>query len=349
MVEQELSIINVEDEYSRSRFGRLLCEGSDWKTPIFLDAGGIKNERVMASPIIDLDFYNADRTSDDDGVVILDDPIVLKKAASVRSKSRKRNIRKLSIASPPIVIEIGESSDQSTSSRSSSDEEKKPETVFCCTICFEPKSVSETFTLMTGCSHTFCADCIEQYIASKIQANTPKITCPNPDCKDGYLKPENCHSILPPDVFERWCATLCEALLFGSSAFYCPFKDCSAPLLNEVEEGSGDASSSNHLQSIRESECPHCSRLFCASCKVPWHAGFSCEEFQKLGDNERSQEDLSLLKMAKKMKWQRCPKCKVVVDRIDGCMFMKCRCGFTFCYGCGTEMVINHYCKKCNR
>ncbi|KAM7280166.1 hypothetical protein ACFE04_007300 [Oxalis oulophora] len=27
---------------------------------------------------------------------------------------------------------------------------------------------------------------------------------------------------------------------------------------------------------IKESECPYCRRLFCAQCKVPWHAGVQC-------------------------------------------------------------------------
>lgn len=341
------SITNVEEEYFRRRSRKIQCTGSDWKTPIILDAGGIKNERVLAFPIIDLDQYNDDQVRDDDqdDVFIVDDPKLLKKISF--SSRFDKNIRKLSFSSPQTVIEIGESSNQytsnSSSKRRSNNEKKKSQIPFCCAICFEPKPVSETFTLITGCSHTYCTACIKQYIASKIQENRSKITCPNPDCKNGFLKAEDCHSILPPEVFDRWCTVLCEALLFGSSAFYCPFEDCSAPLLTEVEENS----SSIILQEIRQSECPHCWRLFCAHCKVPWHAGFSCEDFQQLESDERNQGTLSILNMAKEMKWQRCPKCKIIVDKIDGCMFMKCRCGFAFCYRCGTQMITDHYCKKC--
>ena len=40
---------------------------------------------------------------------------------------------------------------------------------------------------------------------------------------------------------------------------------------------------------------------------------------------------------AKEKKWRRCPKCQVVIERIDGCDHMTCssRCGFEFCYRCG--------------
>jgi hypothetical protein len=88
----------------------------------------------------------------------------------------------------------------------------------------------------------------------------------------------------------------------GGDKFYCPFKDCSALLINDTPV------------EIRETECPHCHRLFCASCRVPGHSGIKCEEFKKLGDDENGQDDLKLRKLAKDRKWQRCPKCQMYVE-----------------------------------
>jgi E3 ubiquitin-protein ligase RNF144 len=51
----------------------------------------------------------------------------------------------------------------------------------------------------------------------------------------------------------------------------------------------------------------------------------SCREFQRLGKDERGKEDLMLRKLAKDKKWQRCPQCRMYVEKIDGCMFMRCR------------------------
>ena len=74
-----------------------------------------------------------------------------------------------------------------------------------------------------------------------------------------------------------------------------------------------------------QSECPHCFRLFCAQCKVPWHSGVNCEDFAMLGADGRGREDILLRNMAKDYQWQRCPKCKFYVERISGCMLILCR------------------------
>ncbi|KAI3908700.1 hypothetical protein MKW92_020972 [Papaver armeniacum] len=172
--------------------------------------------------------------------------------------------------------------------------------------------INEAFEIK-GCAHFYCSECIVRYVASKIQENVISIGCPEMNCQ-GVLEPEQCRSILPPEVFDRWGRAQCEALILGEQIFYCPFKDCSAPLL--VEEGQGE---------IVQSECPHCNRSFCAQCKVPWHDGIICAEFQRLDVDERGREDIMLMEVAKKNKWQRCPKCKFYVEKKSGCSAIICR------------------------
>ncbi|KAL4336790.1 hypothetical protein AHAS_Ahas12G0045400 [Arachis hypogaea] len=100
--------------------------------------------------------------------------------------------------------------------------------------------------------------------------------CPEPKCK-GILEPQNCISIIPKEVFERWENALCENLVLATSKkFYCPFKNCSAMLVND--DGN---------EVVTCPECPHCHRLFCAQCKVAWHGGIKCGEFMSLNENER--------------------------------------------------------------
>ncbi|KAK9099612.1 hypothetical protein Syun_026657 [Stephania yunnanensis] len=151
-----------------------------------------------------------------------------------------------------------------------------------------------------------------KYVASKIQENITLIHCPEPGCQ-GVLEPQFCRSILPLEVFDRWADALCEAFILRIQRCHCPYKDCSAPL--EYDEG----------MVIKESECPHCHRLFCAQCKVPWHLGIECEDFQKLNKDEREREDVMLLNLVRENKWQRCPLCRFYVERTEGCPFMKCR------------------------
>lgn len=76
---------------------------------------------------------------------------------------------------------------------------------------------------------------------------------------------------------------------------------------------------------ITQSACPNCWRMFCAQCKVPWHAGIDCFEFQKLNKDERGKEDIMLRKLAQKKRWKRCPKCRFYVEKSEGCPFMRCR------------------------
>ncbi|MQM20321.1 hypothetical protein Taro_053340 [Colocasia esculenta] len=180
-----------------------------------------------------------------------------------------------------------------------------------CGICAEAKPWAEMFP-NPNCGHIFCKQCVRRYISANLQENITAVRCLASGCGEA-LEPEHCREILPADVFDRWGMALCEATFLGWRTFYCPFKDCSAPLL---DDGEGD---------VRESECPHCHRLFCAQCGVPWHAGVECVEFQRLGDDERGSQDLMLLDMAKSKSWKRCPTCRFFVERSEGCLHMTCR------------------------
>ncbi|XP_059637122.1 E3 ubiquitin-protein ligase RSL1-like [Cornus florida] len=200
---------------------------------------------------------------------------------------------------------------------------------FICEICVEPKSHNESFSIK-GCTHSYCSDCVIKYVASKLQDNVTQIQCPVPGC-GGFLEPEHCRTILPPEVFDRWGSALCEAVIPGSEKFYCPYKDCSALLIDEPENG----------QVITRTKCPNCKRWFCAQCKVAWHARMECADFQKLNKDERDKEDIMLFKLAKRRNWIRCPNCKFYVARNKGCNHMRCRCGHNFCYKCG-ELLLNN-------
>ncbi|XP_055827109.1 E3 ubiquitin-protein ligase RSL1-like [Solanum dulcamara] len=215
-----------------------------------------------------------------------------------------------------------------------SNDNEEVDNLFTCDICVDEKPINENFKIM-GCSHSYCKECMAKYVGVKLQENVCRISCPVSGC-NGKLEPYNCRSILPKEVFDRWGDVLCEAMIMGLERFYCPFKDCSALL---IDENSSDCV-------VIQSECPECRRLFCAKCKVGWHSGLVCEEFQKLNKDEREKEDLQLMQLAKGQAWQRCPQCRMYVARSDGCAQMVCRCGCGFCYKCGAESA-NHHCKRC--
>ncbi|XP_044970990.1 uncharacterized protein LOC123431232 isoform X1 [Hordeum vulgare subsp. vulgare] len=211
--------------------------------------------------------------------------------------------------------------------------------LFGCAICMETVPSTLKF-IVNSCGHAFCSSCVAQYITAKLDDKVARIKCPKPGCEDGAVDPGSCHGIIPTDLLDKWGLLLCE-LAVGAKRIYCPHRECSALLLDDGEAGAA---------AIAEAECPHCHRLFCARCAVPWHDGFVCEEFQKLGQDERGREDLMLRRLVGREGWQRCPKCQMFVEKSEGCNYIKCRCGYSFCYRCGSELSAqNHYCNKCKR
>ncbi|KAL5201233.1 hypothetical protein ABZP36_035587 [Zizania latifolia] len=222
---------------------------------------------------------------------------------------------------------------------SDSTKKRRKRSRFKCSICMEKVPVAEQF-VVSFCAHAFCNSCIGRYVASKVGENVAVIGCPDPECKEGFVEMDPCRDIIPPELFDRWSVSLCE-LVLGEKKYYCPFKDCSALLINDND---------GTEKKIRETECPHCHRMFCARCGVPWHDGIKCKEFRKLGDGEKGDEDLMFKKLAEKKKWQRCPNCNMFVSRITGCLQIKCRCQQYFCYHCAAPMKKDRYdCKNCKR
>ncbi|CAK7336379.1 unnamed protein product [Dovyalis caffra] len=198
-----------------------------------------------------------------------------------------------------------------------------------CEICAERKESDQMFKT-ESCVHSFCNDCISRHVATKVQDSFRIVTCPGLNCR-AVLELDACRPVLTRGVIDLWEEALCEEVIDASQRFYCPFKDCSALL---VDDNEGEA--------IRESECPFCHRLFCAQCYVPWHSGIECEEFLRLNEDERGKEDLMVRELAKDKKWGRCPQCKFYVERTEGCPHMVCRCKFEFCYGCGAQWGQSH-------
>ncbi|KAJ1276825.1 hypothetical protein BS78_05G245300 [Paspalum vaginatum] len=202
-----------------------------------------------------------------------------------------------------------------------------------CKICLE--HVLDVHRTSRGCEHAFCAACLDRHISTKNLDGVSDVKCPGEYC-GSVLDPELCHGIISRETFEGWGAALCKSMVLrDSNVFYCPFKDCSEMM---VDDHGGEV--------VTESECPVCRRLFCARCRVPWHAGITCDEYEQLAPGDRGKEDLVALEMAKEKKWKRCPGCKLLVERHEGCVHINCRCDFQFCYGCGEPWGQGHSC--CN-
>ncbi|KAI5008664.1 hypothetical protein ZWY2020_009712 [Hordeum vulgare] len=125
---------------------------------------------------------------------------------------------------------------------------------FDCAICMETVPGALKFSV-GPCGHAFCRSSVAQYVAAKLDEEAARVECPHPGCVAGTVEPERCRGVIPPDLLHRWGFLLCE-LAVGAMSVYCPYRECSAPLLADAK-------------AIAEAECAHCHRLFCARCAVP--------------------------------------------------------------------------------
>ncbi|CAL5385628.1 unnamed protein product [Camellia sinensis] len=187
-----------------------------------------------------------------------------------------------------------------------------------CRICLENKQTIQMYRNQI-CSHSFCHDCTSKHIAAKIQENIKTVLCPGEDCK-AALDFDACRKIIPKEVIVQWDEFLCKSMIPKSQIIYCPFRDCSAMLVND----SGEI--------IEEINCPACKRSICARCRVPWHVEFTCKEFMRLGGKKRGKENMLVEELAKKKSWRKCPECEIYVEKTEGCSHITCRCGHEFCY-----------------
>lgn len=186
---------------------------------------------------------------------------------------------------------------------------------FTCGICFESLPNADKFR-KKNCSHSYCTHCIARYIASAAAYRRSIISCPSPGCKR-ILRPLSCRKFVAADVFVQWCDNLCDYVLSSLRASYCPYPDCSAPVLNEC---------SNF---VTRALCPQCRRLFCFKCRVEWHEGFDCKGVRK------KEEDVLFDRLVMRQGWRRCPWCRRGVDRVGGCRIIQCRLvHFFVCSSC---------------
>ncbi|KAG8964414.1 hypothetical protein FRC03_001815 [Tulasnella sp. 419] len=172
--------------------------------------------------------------------------------------------------------------------------------------------------------HRYCMVCISTYIEVELKKGSDGKTvfpmrCPECPPRTWSIPELVAERVLTAEVLEAWHF---QKLLDSIVKIYCPYPDCSA--LVEVP----------HSEDLHEATCPACQRVVCAKCRVPWHNGFSCEDYYR-----RNNADRLTYELARRAGWRRCPRCKMIVERSSGCAHMSCRCGHHFCYRCGSDYM----------
>lgn len=80
--------------------------------------------------------------------------------------------------------------------------------------------------------------------------------------------------------------------------------------------------------------CNACGFQTCVRHKLPWHPGFTCEEYDRdesqIARLEADEATAKLLSQTSKV----CPSCQQGVTKTEGCNHLLCRCGQEWCFEC---------------
>ncbi|XP_045181788.2 uncharacterized protein LOC123540640 isoform X2 [Mercenaria mercenaria] len=188
-----------------------------------------------------------------------------------------------------------------------------------CNICYDEVKLHKRIC----CDFPACDPCIEQYIETNVEQGVVKIPCLGSSC-DAFLFREEILGRLSVPMKDKYYKFLVDANK-DPKVKTCP--RCSN-ILKISDEDSQQKTKYGLLVT-----CPECRLEWCFECQAPWHKNIKCKEFRK-GDK--------LVKSWAKEKHygttnaQKCPKCKIFIERKGGCDHMICsKCDTGFCYKCG--------------
>ncbi|KAK2533926.1 hypothetical protein Q9233_004463 [Columba guinea] len=208
-----------------------------------------------------------------------------------------------------------------------------------CKLCLGEYPV-EQMTTIAQCQCIFCTLCLKQYVELLIKEGLETaISCPDAACpKRGHLQENEIECMVASEIMQRYKKLQFEReVLLDPCRTWCPSSTCQA--VCQLQESSP--------QDPQLVQCKACDIEFCSACKSNWHPGQGCQESMPISflPGEASsvfkvEEDDAPIK--------RCPKCKVYIERDEGCAQMMCKnCKHAFCWYCleslDDDFLLIHY------
>ncbi|XP_075939810.1 E3 ubiquitin-protein ligase RNF217 [Anarhichas minor] len=187
-----------------------------------------------------------------------------------------------------------------------------------CRVCLESKTIAP----LPCCRKAVCDECLKLYVSSQVRVAKSYIGCPIPECS-GYLEEGVVISYLANEDVAKYRYFL-ELSQLDSSTKPCP--QCS----QFTSLKGNNPSRSEHKYKI---QCSNCQFVWCFKCHAPWHNGVKCRDYRK-GD-KLLRGWASVVEHGQRNA-QKCPRCRIHIQRTEGCDHMTCtQCNTNFCYRCG--------------
>jgi hypothetical protein len=210
-----------------------------------------------------------------------------------------------------------------------------------CVMCHEFVDGPDLFTI--ECGHQFCRACTRSYMLAEIESVASLsgddaaglVRCPHKGDCPGHFNQSETRALIGEDAFVRLDRQLLDLAIQTDprgSLHSCPAPNCSFAYAWEQPAEKSTA--------VVVLNCSVCSQRSCMHCKVtPFHDGITCKEAKKrvAQASVHAKNEQLTAQYFKKSGFKNCKRCHVAVEFNSGCLKMKCRCGYRFCYKCESE------------
>ncbi|KAM6964888.1 E3 ubiquitin-protein ligase RNF217-like [Aplochiton taeniatus] len=187
-----------------------------------------------------------------------------------------------------------------------------------CRVCLDDKHIKP----LHCCKKAVCEECLKRYISSQVRLGRSDIICPITECS-GFLEESVVVSYLANDEVAKYRYFL-ELGQLDTSTKPCP--QCS-------QFTSLKTRTPSRAEQKYKIECVKCKFVWCFKCHAPWHEGLKCRDYRR-GDKQLHHW-ASVIEHGQRNA-QKCPRCKIHIQRTEGCDHMTCtQCNTNFCYRCG--------------
>ncbi|KAM7193728.1 hypothetical protein V8F33_007662 [Rhypophila sp. PSN 637] len=192
-----------------------------------------------------------------------------------------------------------------------------------CLVCTEPVPGKRASSETLPCGHVFCEDCLAAGIRYSL-TNMP------------FVPVRCCQRIDMSVIRNSLKATSAEIQTYrkklsefdDGEPLYCHDSAC-----NEFIPGA--------LRSKNVGKCRRCHKKTCTLCQRAYHLRH-CDNSAAADAELRSQER-QFRALSRSSGWKPCPKCRTMIEKIDGCNHIHCTsCGTHFCYRCGRAPYDSH-------
>jgi E3 ubiquitin-protein ligase RNF217 len=215
------------------------------------------------------------------------------------------------------------------------------ENTFECPICCNTIQ-SNDLKQLPCCSIKICSSCLLTHTVTNINNGKVKIECPacSQDINSSSIL---YNSELPMSVRERYQQILAQNLSEQHNTYIKLCPHCNfITILDEHNPMTREKRS--NPSSLEWMHCEQCDKDWCWSCYAPSHPDETCRQYRKTHSHIERWAKIRRLDNNNQRNAQRCPKCSVYIEKIDGCDHMVCsKCESKFCYRCGSRMRLPFY------